>query len=67
MPTTIAAQKDLRSVGNLCGMLQRSPDVINGAAKVLGIQPALRLNGVPHYDADQVERICTYFRESEAS
>ncbi len=49
--------KDLVSIGHLAGVVQRSVRAIEKAATGLGMQPALRLNGIAHFDGEQVEAI----------
>ncbi len=54
---TIAAEKDFVSIGQLAANLQRSVRRIELAATALELEPAMRINGVVHFDAEQVERI----------
>ncbi|MEX2310634.1 MAG: hypothetical protein WD738_23910 [Pirellulales bacterium] len=54
---TVAANKDFISIGALAAHLQRPVRRIELAVAVLQIEPAMRLNGIVHFDADQVERI----------
>lgn len=54
---TVEANRDYISIGQLAAQLQRSVRSIEQAAEKLNITPAMRLNLVPHFDADQVEAI----------
>lgn len=54
---TVAIHRDYISIGQLAAHLQRSVRNIEAAADSLGISPAMRLNGVVHFDGEQVERI----------
>jgi len=58
-----AALNDLVSIGCLAGELQTPVRTLELAAQTLGIVPALRLNRIAHFDADQVERIAQHVRE----
>lgn len=55
--TNIPATRDLTAIGVLCQRLQRSFRDIEAAAERAGICPALRINGVWHFDADQEQKI----------
>ena len=59
---TVDAARDFVSIGQLSAHLQRSVRAIEQAAHKLGLMPALRLNGVPHFDAGQVEQLTAHFR-----
>lgn len=59
---TPAATQDFYSIGHLAGMLQRSTRAIERLANKLKITPAMRVNGVAHFDGSQVERIAGAFR-----
>lgn len=54
---TVAIQRDYVSIGQLAAHLQRTVRSIEAAAESLGISPAMRLNGVIHFDGEQVEQI----------
>jgi hypothetical protein len=54
MSTTVT---DLSSIGFVCQTLQQPPGTIRRAAESLGIKPALCINGVAHYDDEQVAAI----------
>lgn len=56
------AEVDLHSLGHACSLLQRTPRAISTAAEQLGIVARIRINNVPHYDADQLETLMGYFR-----
>ncbi len=55
MATAVA--QDISSIGHLASHLRRPVSSIHAAANRLGLSPALRINGVPHYDAASAERI----------
>ena len=55
MTTTI--ERDFTSVGQLAAHVQKPVRRIEAAATELGLQPALRLNGVPYFDGAQVEQL----------
>ena len=59
------ATKDFVSIGCLAGQLQRPVRAIEQAAKALQIDPALRLNGVAHFDGGQVERLAEALRTKQ--
>lgn len=54
---TVTSTKDFTSIGVLAAHLQRPVRRIEQAVESLRIEPALRLNGVVHFDGAQVERI----------
>lgn len=60
----VEATHDFASIGQLCGNLQQTPRAIERACDVLKIKPAMRLNGVLHFDAAQAEKITAHFREA---
>ena len=60
-----AADRDYVSIGALAATLQQSVRSIERAAQKLGIVPAMRLNSVPHFDANQVERLTAMFRDEK--
>ena len=55
--TTVSADRDLLSIGMLASHVQRSVKAIEQAATAANIAPAMRVNGVPYFNADQVERL----------
>jgi hypothetical protein len=60
------AKHDFTSIGTLAGTLQVSVRRIERAAGELSITPAMRLNGIPHFDGEQVERLTRHLhREAE--
>lgn len=63
----VAAQNDLASIGYLCSLLQQSPRQVERAAEVLGFGPAYRINGVAHFNGEQVEKLAAYFRKDESN
>jgi hypothetical protein len=54
---TVEAAHDLLAIGQLAAHLQCSVRSIERAADKLRIVPALRLNLVPYFDADQVSTL----------
>lgn len=56
---------EIDSVGRLCGLFQRSPKLIRETAVALGIEPAFVINGVPHFESEQTERIAEHLRVKE--
>ncbi len=59
----IDSSHDLYAVGQLAAHMQRSVGQITRAAEALEIAPAFRINGVPHFDASQVDQLTDYFRK----
>jgi hypothetical protein len=55
--TTPDATRDFVSIGALAAHLQKSVRTIELAATSLQLEPALRLNGIVHFDAEQVEML----------
>lgn len=51
----VESKQDFFSIGQLAAHLQASVRQIEAAAERAGLQPALRLNMVPHWNGDQVE------------
>ncbi len=58
---------EIQSVGSIAGELQTPVVRIIAAAEQLGIRPALILNHIRHYAADDVERIADRLREQEVN
>ena len=54
---TPAPERDFTSTGSLVTTVQRSVRSVELTAASLRIEPAMRLNGIPHFNARQVERI----------
>ena len=61
---TVAAEQDYISIGQLAAHVQRPVRKIEQAASELKIRPALRLNGVPYFNAQQVERLTETLRST---
>jgi len=59
---TTTAEKDFVSVGQLAAHIQRPVRSIETAAEQLQIRPAMRLNGVPYFDGEQVEKLTQELR-----
>ncbi len=64
---TTAANRDFVSIGALAAQLQRSVRVIEQAATAVALQPAMRINGIPHFDGEQCEMLTAYFRSQTMS
>lgn len=54
---TTLPQNDLVAIGVLASQLQKPVRTIEAACIELNIAPAMRINFVPHFDADQIERL----------
>ena len=61
MATTETAH-DFTSIGSFCAMLQVSMRRVEKAANELGIVPAVTLDRIPYFDAEQVERLTARLR-----
>lgn len=48
---------DLRSIGQLAADFQKSVPRLERAVEQMNLRPSMRLNGVPYFDAKQVEQI----------
>ena len=59
-----APERDLIAIGQLCSQLSASYRAIEKAAS--GITPAYRINGIPHFDGEQVELIRAALSEDKA-
>jgi hypothetical protein len=57
----------IHSIGHAAQLLQVMPGRITQAAKVLGIEPAARINGIDHYDESALERIGDHLRTKKES
>ena len=62
----MTSTKEFHSIGHLCQLLQRSPRAITLAAQQLTLEPAMKINGISHYDGDQVETLMSHFRNRRA-
>jgi hypothetical protein len=60
---TVEATHDFYSIGQLAAHLQKPVRAIEGAAIELAITPAMRLNGIPHFDGEQVARLSARLSE----
>ena len=60
---TIDQDRDFISIGQLAAHLQQSVRAIERAANKLGLKPALRLNMIPHFSGDQVEKLTKELRK----
>jgi hypothetical protein len=54
----------LESVGHICASLQKPLGVIRRTLAELGAEPAMVLNGVPHYAEADVERLAERLAEA---
>lgn len=59
MSTTI----ELVSLGQASVQLQRTVGIVRRAAKDLDIEPAYRINDVPHFLAADIDRISEHLRD----
>jgi hypothetical protein len=53
---------EIFSIGSLAGSTQHHPTEIRRAADELGIPPAFVINSVPHFAAQDCERLAEFFR-----
>lgn len=56
----------ITSIGHACCTLQRSYKSVQQAIEQLHIEPAATINGVPHYDDGDVERVREHLSQREA-
>ena len=61
---TTDSKHDFTSIGQLAAHLQRPVRAIERAALSIGLVPSLRLNNIPHFDAEQVQKLTDHFREA---
>ena len=54
---------NITAIGPLCGQLQEPINRVRAAIDALGIEPAMRINGVPHFNEGDCERIADHLRE----
>lgn len=54
---TLAPQSEFSSIGFVCQLMQVDPRRLRTIAESVGVVPAMRLNGVDHFDADGVARL----------
>jgi hypothetical protein len=52
-----SSPQSIHSIGHACQLLQAMPTAIRDAAEALKIEPAIRINGIPHYVEADLERI----------
>ena len=57
MFATVPARQRLTAIGQLRQLFGVSPQRIAEIAETHGIEAAVQLNGVPHFDAEGVERL----------
>ncbi len=50
------------SIGKACSLIQLTPQRIRQAAEALHVLPAIRINGVDHFDEADLERLAEYAR-----
>ena len=53
----VEATHDFYSIGQLAAHLQKPVRAIERAVTELQIEPAMRLNGIPHFNGPQVDAI----------
>lgn len=58
--------KSIASIGAVAAELQLTTAKIAAAADELNIQPELRINQVPYFDSQDVERINEHIRAGQA-
>jgi hypothetical protein len=61
-----ATPKTLNSSGYVAVALQVMPQTILATARRLNITPAMTLNGIAHFDDQQVERIAEALRQNRS-
>jgi hypothetical protein len=52
----------ISSIGQVCQTLQASYSAVRRAIEALGLQPALVINGVPHFADEDVDLIAKHLR-----
>lgn len=57
------ATQSIIAIGRATALIQAMPDRIEAAARVLGIEPVMRINLVPHYDESDINRIGDYIHQ----
>jgi hypothetical protein len=57
--------KSIIAIGRACSLVQAMPNRIEAAARELGIEPALRINLVPHYAESDINRIGEYLNQQK--
>lgn len=55
----------IHSIGHASQLIQSLPGRIREAAAALGIQPAAHINGVPHFNEADLEKIATHIRSRQ--
>lgn len=65
MTQAIIGCRDITSIGKASALLNTMPGKIESAAVALGVVPAVRINGVPHYGDDDLERIREHLKGSK--
>ena len=60
------ATTHLESIGHLCASLQAPYGRIRNEIDRLQIKPAVSINGIEHYSADDCERIADAIRNQES-
>ncbi len=58
---------NLSSIGHVSGQLQYSVQRLAAIAAELGVQPSLTINGVPHFEETDVEKLASRVRELPSS
>jgi hypothetical protein len=64
---TVQATHDFYSIGQLAAHLQKPVRSIESAATELQITPAMRINGIPHFDGEQVARLSQQLTKGTAT
>jgi len=55
------------SIGQAAALIQMMPSEISAVAAELGIQPAIRINGIDHFCESDLQRIAEHLRQPAAS
>ena len=56
---------DVTAIGVLAGQIQVPVQRIRQIAIDLGIQPSVRINGIPHFTSQDAERIADFVRTAD--
>ena len=53
---------NITAIGVLSGQIQMTVQRLRAVADELGIEPSAYINGIPHFDSTDAERIATHVR-----
>jgi hypothetical protein len=59
------ATQHLESIGHLCASIQSPYATVRRTVDKLGLVPAVTINGIDHFDAEQCERIADAIRQTQ--